>query len=392
MDVKAPSEARSGGDSGKTLVATQRVYYPEKVDSYGQRVDGATTRDPRAVATHLRRRPGVAKLAVLALGGNTFTVQGETGRYEEQAAHAASMASLVVELLHDGWDLAVVHGNGPQVGNLAIQQEDGAAQVPAQPLFSLVAMTQGELGSIIACAIHDATGGGRVVADVVTHVLVDRDDPALRNPTKPIGPFLPEAEAHQLAAERGWQVALDAGRGYRRVVASPTPVGIIEIDAVRSLLEAGHLVVTAGGGGIPVVRDEDGTLSCVEAVIDKDRAAALLASAVQAQALVIVTAVEAVQLDFGTPRQRALAQIDVAQAEHYLAEDQFAEGSMGPKIRAAVRFLHDGGELAVITSAARAAAAQRATDPDDASTGTRLVRQSGAGAAPANANVVQSAS
>lgn len=321
------------------------------------------------------------QLAVVALGGNAFTVQGETGRYEEQAEHAGAMARLVAELLGDGWQLAVVHGNGPQVGNLAIQQEDGVAQVPAQPLFSLVAMTQGELGSLISCAVHNATGGRHVVADVTTHVVVDANDPALSNPTKPIGPFLTEDDADRLARERGWQVRLDAGRGYRRVVASPAPVRIVEIEAVRQLLVAGHVVVTAGGGGIPVVCDEAGRLTCVEAVIDKDLAAAELAAAVGATALVIVTAVDAVQLDFGTDRQRALSQVDVDDAERYLAEGQFPEGSMGPKIRAAIRFLRGGGEVAVITSAALAAATLRATDPRAASVGTRLVAVRPAGPA-----------
>jgi carbamate kinase len=310
---------------------------------------------------------------VVALGGNAFTIQGETGRHEEQAAHAATMARLVVDLLADGWTLAIVHGNGPQVGNLAIQQEDGASQVPPQPLFALDAMTQGELGSLISCAVYNATGGERIVTDVVTHVVVDRDDPALSHPTKPIGPFLSEPEAKRLAAERCWEVVPDAGRGYRRVVPSPKPVRLVEIEGVRCLLAAGHLVITAGGGGIPVIIDEDGSMVPVEAVIDKDHAAAVLASAVQAQALVIVTAVDAVQVDFGTPTQRPLAQIDVAQAEQHLAEGQFPEGSMGPKIRAACRFVRDGGEVAVITSAAHAAEALRPHDPHDASVGTRVI-------------------
>lgn len=314
----------------------------------------------------------MAKLAVVALGGNAFTYEGETGRYEEQAAHAAGMAQMVGELLSDGWTLALVHGNGPQVGNLAIQQEDGAALVPAQPLFSLVAMTQGELGSLISCAVHDATSGARAAVSVVTHVVVDADDPAMNAPTKPIGPFLTEEDANRLAKERGWRVILDAGRGYRRVVASPRPLRIVEIDAIRSLLDAGHLVVTAGGGGIPVVSD-GATLTCVEAVIDKDYAAAELARAVGAQALVLVTAVDAVQLDFGTPRQRPIAELDIEMAERYLAEGQFPEGSMKPKISAATGFVRGGGEVAVITSAALAAQALRGTDRDGVSAGTRLV-------------------
>lgn len=315
----------------------------------------------------------MSKLAVVALGGNAFTVENEAGSYEDQARHAAVMAALIGDMLADGWDLALVHGNGPQVGNLAIQQEDGATLVPPQPLFSLVAMTQGELGSLIALAVRNATGRTDVTG-VVTHVVVDRHDPAFAQPTKPIGPFLSEEDATRLARERGWHVKEDSGRGWRRIVASPRPAHIVEVDAIRQLLHSGHLVVTGGGGGIPVVRGEDGRLECADAVIDKDYVAAELAAAVGAQALVIVTAVDAVQLDFGTPQQRPIAQIDVDEAERHLTDGQFPEGSMGPKIRAATHFLRRGGDLAVITTAARAALGLRCTDPDDPSAGTRLVR------------------
>ncbi len=313
------------------------------------------------------------KLAVVALGGNAFTFEGEAGSYPERAAHAATMAQLVEQLLDDGWNLALVHGNGPQVGNLAIQQEEGAAFVPAQPLFSLVAMTQGGLGSLISCAIHRATAGRRTVTSVVTHVQVDPADPAMSEPTKPIGPFLSEPEAARLAGERGWQVKYDAGRGYRRVVPSPRPVRILELAAIRDLLNTGHLVISAGGGGIPVVVGDDGALTCVEAVIDKDYAAAELARAVGAEALILVTAVDAVQLDFGTSQPRPIAELDVAAAERYLVAGQFAEGSMAPKMRAATRFVRGGGAIAVITSAAHAAQALSCADPDDASAGTRVV-------------------
>jgi carbamate kinase len=316
----------------------------------------------------------VTKVAVVALGGNAFTVEGQSGTYEEQSANAAAMATCLVELLDEGWNVAVVHGNGPQVGNLAIQQEEGARRVPPQPLSSLVAMTQGQLGSLITSAVHTASGGRRLVVTLLAHVVVDAADPAMRHPTKPIGPFLAEAEAKQLAQAWSWDVESDSGRGYRRVVASPQPQSIVEVDAVGCLLDAGHVVVTAGGGGIPVLRGDGGTLTRVDAVIDKDYAAATLATAVGAQALVVVTAVEAVQLDFGAATQRRLAQIDVEQAEAHLAAGQFPEGSMGPKIRAAARFVRDGGEVAVITTPALAAASLRCTDPDDATVGTRIVK------------------
>lgn len=316
----------------------------------------------------------MSKVAVVALGGNAFTVEGQTGTHEQQSANAVAMAACLVELLDEGWNLAVVHGNGPQVGNLAIQQEEGERRVPSQPLFSLVAMTQGQLGSIIGSAVHTASGGRHPIATVLTHVVVGASDPAMRNPTKPIGPFLAEAEATELAAARGWHVAPDSGRGHRRVVPSPQPQRIVEIDAVRSLLDAGHVVVTAGGGGIPVVCDDAGGLTGVDAVIDKDYAAATLATAVGARALVIVTAVEAVHLDFGSATQRRLGQIDVEHAEAHLSTGEFPEGSMAPKIRAAVRFVRDGGEVAVITTPELAAATLRCTDPHDLAVGTRVVK------------------
>ena len=315
----------------------------------------------------------MTKVAVVALGGNAFTVEQQSGTHEEQAANATAMADCVCELLDEGWRLALVHGNGPQVGNLAIQQEEAAALVPPQPLFSLVAMTQGQLGSIIASAVHAASGGRYRVVTLLTHVVVDAADPAMAHPTKPIGPFLDEAGASRLAQTKGWRVESDSGRGYRRVVASPQPQSIVEVDAVGCLLDTGHVVVTAGGGGIPVLRDDAGRLTGVNAVIDKDYAAAALALAVGAQALVLVTAVEAVHLDYGTATQRRLAQLDVTQAEEYLADGQFPDGSMGPKVRAATRFLRRGGEIAVITTPALAAASLRCADPDDVSIGTRIV-------------------
>ncbi|HEY3088910.1 MAG TPA: carbamate kinase [Jatrophihabitantaceae bacterium] len=315
----------------------------------------------------------MTKVAVVALGGNAFTVEQQSGTHEEQAANATAMAHCICELLDEGWRLALVHGNGPQVGNLAIQQEESAALLPPQPLFSLVAMTQGQLGSIIASAVHAASGGRHRVVTVLAHVVVDAADPAMAHPTKPIGPFLDGAEAKRLAQTKGWRVEPDSGRGYRRVVASPQPQSIVEVDAVACLLDAGHVVVTAGGGGIPVLRDDAGRLTGVNAVIDKDYAAATLALALGAQALVLVTAVEAVYLDYGTATQRRLAQIDLTQADAYLAAGQFPDGSMGPKIRAATRFLRSGGEIAVITNPALAAASLRGADPENVSLGTRIV-------------------
>jgi carbamate kinase len=309
----------------------------------------------------------MAKTAVIALGGNALTRAGQPGTYDEMLANAAVMAAAVNEVIESGWRVVIVHGNGPQVGNLALQQE-ATTMVPAQPLALLNAMTQGELGSVIACAIDLLRGPGTAAA-LVTHVTVDPADPAFQSPSKPIGPFYERSEAQQLAASRGWVVKPDSGRGYRRVVASPEPTGVIEIDALRALVSAGHLVIAAGGGGIPVA-DAGARGAIVDAVIDKDRAAGLIARLLGAQALLLVTAVDRVMLDYGTPKQSELGTITAAEAARYLDDGQFPPGSMGPKIESALRFLADGGELAVVTSpgllAATLAGGQRS--------GTRIER------------------
>jgi carbamate kinase len=262
-------------------------------------------------------------------------------------ANAAAMASAVHAVIEAGWRVVVVHGNGPQVGNLALQQE-ATALVPAQPLPLLSAMTQGLLGSLLARAIDLLRGPGTAVA-LITHVTVDPADPAFGTPSKPIGPFFEAAEARQLAETRGWVVQPDSGRGYRRVVASPEPASVIEIDALRALVDAGHLVIAGGGGGIPI-HGAGSRGGLADAVIDKDRAAGLIARLLGAQALALVTAVDRVMLDYGKPTQSELATITAAEAARHHADGQFPPGSMGPKIEAALRFLDEGGELAVITS------------------------------------------
>jgi carbamate kinase len=314
----------------------------------------------------------MTKTAVVALGGNALTLPGQAGTFGEMLASAGAMAASINEVIEAGWRVVIVHGNGPQVGNLALQQES-TTLVPAQPLAALSAMTQGQLGSLIALSIDLLRGPGSAAA-LITHITVDQADPAFLAPTKPIGPFFNRAQAERLAAERGWVVQPDSGHGYRRVVASPEPTGIVEIEAIRALVDAGLLVIAAGGGGIPVAGldaalppGDDGTLRprhdaarpagrpprsrYADAVIDKDGAARLLATLIGAQALLLVTAVDRVMLDYGTPQQTSLATISADEAARYLAAGQFPPGSMGPKIGAALRFLDDGGELAVITSA-----------------------------------------
>jgi carbamate kinase len=310
----------------------------------------------------------MTRTAVVALGGNALTRTGQSGTCDEMLANAAAMASAVNDVIEAGWRVVIVHGNGPQVGNLALQQE-ATTMVPAQPLALLSAMTQGLLGSLIARAIDLLRGPGTAAA-LITHVTVDPADPAFGSPSKPIGPFFGPVEARQLAKTRGWVVQPDAGRGYRRVVASPEPSGVIEIDAVRALADAGHLVIAGGGGGIPVL-DATSRSAAVDAVIDKDRAAGLIARLLGAQALLLVTAVERVMLDYGKPTQSELGTITADEASRYLSEGQFPPGSMGPKIEAALRFLAEGGELAVITSPDLLAAT---LDASGARSGTRIER------------------
>jgi carbamate kinase len=308
----------------------------------------------------------MARTAVIALGGNAFTRAGQQGTYEEQLANGRAMARTIAAVRAAGWAVVVVHGNGPQIGNLAIQNEEGRALVPAQPLFSLDAMTQGGLGSLICLAMHEVEPHVDVCA-LVTHVLVDQHDPAFEHPTKPIGPFFTAERAAQLAAERGWVVTEDSGRGYRRVVASPRPTRIVESPSVRRLVQAGTVVVAGGGGGVPVV-ESGGGLWGVDAVIDKDYVAAQLARELSADALVLVTGVEHILLDFGLPSQRPLLEVDARELGSHLEAGQFAEGSMAPKVRAACQFVQTGGGVAVVTTPELVAASL-----DGSGGGTRVV-------------------
>jgi carbamate kinase len=302
-------------------------------------------RRPATVSGGMDRRP----LAVVAIGGNALTRPDQLGYADEIAANGAEMAHCIAALSGQ-WQVVAVHGNGPQVGNLSIQQESAVGTVPSQPLHQLCAMTQGQLGSVLVREIDRLRGAGTAVA-LVTHVEVALDDPAFETPEKPVGPFFDRERALELAAERNWQVREDAGRGYRRVVASPLPLEIIELAAIRTLVDAGHIVVAAGGGGVAVSRRPDGSLEGVDGVIDKDHAAAALAAAVGAQELYLLTGVDAVMIDFGTERERPAHRLSVEEARAYLADGQFAAGSMAPKVAAALAFLDRGGERAIITSA-----------------------------------------
>ena len=305
---------------------------------------------------------------VLAIGGNALAPSGRNDP-AAQAERAQQVAASAVAMLTGGRRMLLVHGNGPQVGALALAQEAVAREVPPQPLYVLGAMTQGQLGYVLAQALGDALaalGREREVAAVMTQVVVDPDDPAFSRPTKPIGPFFSAGRARRLADARGWSVAEDAGRGWRRVVASPDPLEVVEWPQIRALLAEGHVVVACGGGGVPVARQGDDLVG-MEAVIDKDLSAARIAALVEARTLLLLTGVEQVSLDWGTPRERALGAVTVDEARAHLADGQFPPGSMGPKVEAAIRFVEGGGEQAVITSL------ERAPDALDGSAGTRIV-------------------
>jgi carbamate kinase len=292
---------------------------------------------------------------VVAIGGNALIRAGEDGSWERQLANADAIAEEVVGLRAAGHELVLTHGNGPQVGALLIQQ--GQGEVPALPLDALTAMTQGQIGYLLETAIARVDPTVPTAA-LLTRVVVDPADPAFAHPTKPVGPFYDAQLAQALARERGGEVAPDAGRGWRRVVASPRPLEVLGTDVVRVLLGLGALVIAAGGGGIPVAGGRDG----VQGVVDKDRCSAELALAIGADLLVLLTGVHRVAVDFGTRWERELARITVAEALRGVQDGEFPPGSMGPKLEAAGRFVDAGHGRAVITSAGRLEAAVAGED------------------------------
>src|SRR6266700_4859989 len=293
-------------------------------------------------------------LMVVALGGNAISPPGQEGTIPQQFATTRTAVRPLVDLVLAGHQLVLTHGNGPQVGNLLVKNELAASVVPPVPLDWCGAQTQGTIGFVLCNALERALAGRRPVAAVVTRTLVHATDPGFGTPTKPIGRYLPADEAKIMIEH--WQVWRDRGaRGWRRVVASPEPLDVLDAPAVAALLAAGYLVVAAGGGGIPVVREPDGTLRGVEAVIDKDLAAVVLARAVAARTLVLATDVEAAQLGWGTEHPRPLGAVTVAELRRHAAASEFASGDMGPKVEAACRFVESGGVRAVITSLDRIA-------------------------------------
>lgn len=305
--------------------------------------------------------------AIVAVGGNSLIEDAEHKTVPDQFASTRETTGRIAKMIAHGWEVVITHGNGPQIGFILRRAELAAHVLHRVPLDSCGADTQGAIGYMIQQCLHNdfrRMGIHKHVVTAVTQVVVSADDPAFQNPTKPIGMFLERAEAERRQTEDGWSVIEDAGRGWRRVVPSPRPVEIVERDGIRVLLQAGLVVVAVGGGGIPVVRDETGALSGVEAVIDKDYASALLAERLQVDLFLISTAVDRVALNYGQPGQRWLDRLTVSRARRYLAEGHFPPGSMGPKIEAAVQFLERGGKKVIITnpeSITRALAGQAGT-------------------------------
>ena len=311
------------------------------------------------------------KRIVIALGGNALQRQGEATAIAQQDV-ADATARCLVPLVAQGYELVIVHGNGPQVGNIVLHEEAlNTDETPTLPLDSCVAMSQGMIGFWLQQALIDQFRNenmSNTAVTLVTQMLVDRNDPAFQNPTKPIGPFYSDEEAIKVAAaERHFIYKEDAGRGWRRVVPSPKPIRVIESAAVEMLLAGGATVITAGGGGVPVVMTEDKGLNGVEAVIDKDFSAAVVANMVSADRLVILTAVDEVTINFRTPNEMALHQITVDEIEKYVAEGQFAPGSMLPKVQAAMQFVRATGRPASIGSL------NRVTEVLDGTSGTTIL-------------------
>lgn len=310
------------------------------------------------------------KTIVVALGGNALIEEGTQGTIQEQFENTRKSMAAIVGLVKEGHHVVLTHGNGPQAGVHLIRNEAGAAQVPPATLNVIVADTQGSIGYMVQQSLMNAlvkAGVKKDVVTVVTQVVVDKNDPSMLNPTKYVGPFFKEADL-DACKSKGWVMKEDPGRGYRRVVASPIPVDVVEKETIHELLKSGKVVIAVGGGGVPVCRDADGTLDGVDAVIDKDRASALLASQIGADELLILTGVDRVAINFKKPDMKVLDSMTVAEAEKHMADGQFPKGSMGPKIEAAVDFIKRGGKLVVITSL------EKAQEAVDGKAGTRVVK------------------
>ena len=294
-----------------------------------------------------------SKFAILAIGGNSLIKDKNHIALSWQYQAVRETSKYIAELIAEGLSMVITHGNGPQVGFIYRRGELARHELPLIPLDICGADTQGAIGYMIQKALLNEfreRGIAKKVTTVVTQTIVDRDDPSFEHPSKPIGSFMPEEEALANKKEFGWQVAEDAGRGFRRIVPSPIPREIIELDVIRLLVEKGYVVVAVGGGGIPVIRNEHGEIEGVEAVIDKDLGSSLLGSKLGADTFIISTSIDAVYLDFGREKQKALRRATLPEIKRYLAEGHFKPGSMKPKIEAIIQFLEGGGKKAIITA------------------------------------------
>jgi carbamate kinase len=294
------------------------------------------------------------KIALIAFGGNAILPETQRGLQSEQINNAQKAARLMIHVVKKGYDLILVHGNGPQVGNLLIQMEESITKVPPFSLEVCDAMTEGSMGFMLEKAIVNELRKNSVdkeVATLITQVVVDREDQAFENPTKPVGPFYTKYRAQMLRREKKWTMIEDSGRGYRKVVPSPRPIDVIPKRIIRDLVHSGKIVIALGGGGVPVIINGRGLFQGVEAVIDKDYAASLVAREVKADLFIILTNVDRVYLNYGAPDEEPIAVMTVKQAEEYLSQGQFPPGSMGPKIKAAIEYIKGGGKEVLITSA-----------------------------------------
>lgn len=311
------------------------------------------------------------KKIVIALGGNALQEAGKPATAEAQLEVVEKTSEYIADIIGEGYKVIIAHGNGPQVGRIVLQNEYANPVSPAMPFDVCGAMSQGYIGYHIQQGLTKvlrSRGNKSDVVTVVTQVLVDRNDPKFKNPSKPIGPFYTEEEAKKIADEKGYVMKEDAGRGWRRVVASPMPVEIEELSAVKCLVDNGFVVVTVGGGGIPVIRNDKGELEGTAAVIDKDLASEKLAEDLDADALVILTAVEKVSINYKKPDQKDLDKLTVSETRKYMAEGQFAPGSMLPKVEAAVKFVESKpGRITIITSL------DKAVEALDGKAGTTIV-------------------
>jgi carbamate kinase len=306
------------------------------------------------------RSPGARKLVVVAFGGNALARHNEDGTQRQQSRHATVLARSLVRVLKKGHDLVLVHGNGPQVGALLVQVEEASTKIPPASLDVCVAQTEGSIGYMLETALRNemlTEGVDREVVSMLTTVVVDPRDPALRNPTKPIGPFYTPYRAAHLKRTRRWDLVEDSGRGWRKVVPSPRPLKVVNMPVLRSLMETHHVVIAGGGGGVPVIEDASGRLKGIEAVVDKDLTAALIARDLHADMLLVLTDVDHVWLNYGKKNQKPLARLSFKEAERYLRRGQFPPGSMGPKIQAAIEFTRSTGHDVIITSLRRCVSA-----------------------------------